>query len=279
LERFIEAYRPGDNLLKAALDAGFGSYSRFHRAFIDMMGCSPSDWVKQGETGRPRNGFDRSPLSDAFAAPQSIVISARLRWSRLVPIVSPAVSAALGPGFLDRVLSSPSVGSEPTEEMKLDGSLPEAERHLFVASLAGENPTLAREYDEIIGSHDLVGTYAGLLGEFDLSPQSLSDAAAAMIGALWTTIHTAGDPEIKSIKELAAQTASALRVSHRKWQEAQAAHTALICHFVILYHALQAARARGDERTGKLSDSAAISARRIFGQDLKALKLDSRGLR
>jgi AraC-like DNA-binding protein len=280
LERFIEEYQPGDNLLKTSLDAGFGSYSRFHHAFIDMMGCSPSDWIKQGEAGQPRNGFDRSALPDAYATPQSTMVSARLRWSLLVPLISPSVTAALGADFLDRVLSAHSGADAPTDEMKLDGSLPEEERRHFIASLETESQALAHEYDEILGSHDIAGTYAGLLREFDLSPQSLGDAATAMAAALWTTVHRAGDPDVTSIKMLRGQTAMALEAFGPNREKAQAAHTALICHFVVLYHALQAARARVDVRAmAKLGESAVVSARRLFGQDMKGLRLDSHGLR
>ncbi len=42
LDRFMEGYSPGANLLAAALDAGFGSYARFHHIFTPVVGCSPS---------------------------------------------------------------------------------------------------------------------------------------------------------------------------------------------------------------------------------------------
>lgn len=279
LERFIAAYRPGDNLLKASLDAGFGSYSRFHSTFMEMMGCSPSEWAKQTEGGLIRNTFDRSPLADTNAAPHSITSSIRQRWVSLVPAVSPAAATAFGRDFLDRLLSARS-DARPAGEMELDNSLAEADRRRFIASMERENPVFAQAYDEMIGAHDVAGTYAGLLREFDLSPHSLGTAAAAMVAGLWTTIHDAGDPDIRSVQSLARQCASALDASAPARDAAQAAHTALMCHFVVLYHALQAVRARGDDRVmTRLAGNARISASRILGHDLTGLKLDSHGLK
>jgi AraC-like DNA-binding protein len=57
LDRFMDGYRPGANLLSAALAAGFGSYARFHHVFSEMIGCTPSEWVRQGG--------EREPAADA----------------------------------------------------------------------------------------------------------------------------------------------------------------------------------------------------------------------
>ncbi len=43
LERFMTAWRPGANLLNTALEAGFGSYTQFHRVFSQLLGCSPAE--------------------------------------------------------------------------------------------------------------------------------------------------------------------------------------------------------------------------------------------
>jgi AraC-like DNA-binding protein len=50
LERFQQIYGDGQNLtmLRAALDAGFGSYPQFHRVFKDMMGESPRAYRARG---------------------------------------------------------------------------------------------------------------------------------------------------------------------------------------------------------------------------------------
>jgi len=44
LERFFaEVDQGGNNLLEAALAAGFGSYSQFHRVFRELIGTTPRD--------------------------------------------------------------------------------------------------------------------------------------------------------------------------------------------------------------------------------------------
>jgi AraC-like DNA-binding protein len=43
------------NLLTAALDAGFGSYSQCHRAFRDTLGCSPRAYFQMGLRNRMEN--------------------------------------------------------------------------------------------------------------------------------------------------------------------------------------------------------------------------------
>jgi AraC-like DNA-binding protein len=40
--------RNGQNLLSAALAAGFGSYSQLHRTFSDLVGMSPTDYLRRG---------------------------------------------------------------------------------------------------------------------------------------------------------------------------------------------------------------------------------------
>jgi transcriptional regulator GlxA family with amidase domain len=45
LDRFLSLIDTGEsNLLEAALAAGFGSYSQFHRVFRDLRGASPRDY-------------------------------------------------------------------------------------------------------------------------------------------------------------------------------------------------------------------------------------------
>jgi methylphosphotriester-DNA--protein-cysteine methyltransferase len=46
------AQSTGSNLLNAALDAGFGSYSQFHRAFSRVSGSRPRDYLSGGRQSR-----------------------------------------------------------------------------------------------------------------------------------------------------------------------------------------------------------------------------------
>ena len=57
LERFVALLdRGGTNLLAAALEAGFGSYSQFHRVFRARLHATPRAYLRpaRGERGEPR---------------------------------------------------------------------------------------------------------------------------------------------------------------------------------------------------------------------------------
>jgi AraC-like DNA-binding protein len=57
LERFVALLdRGGTNLLDAALEAGFGSYSHFHRVFRSRLNATPREYLRPGsaERGAPR---------------------------------------------------------------------------------------------------------------------------------------------------------------------------------------------------------------------------------
>lgn len=57
LERFLELYGTGQrqNMLDAALEAGFGSYPQFHRVFKQVMGCSPAAYRSAGNARKTTN--------------------------------------------------------------------------------------------------------------------------------------------------------------------------------------------------------------------------------
>lgn len=51
LERVAAAWTPGADLLRLALDAGFGSYSAFNRAFRRRFGHAPRDFLARAAVG------------------------------------------------------------------------------------------------------------------------------------------------------------------------------------------------------------------------------------
>lgn len=58
LLRFMELARGGEaNLLAAALEAGFGSYSQCHRTFIDTLGCNPRRYFHPDVSARMEQSF------------------------------------------------------------------------------------------------------------------------------------------------------------------------------------------------------------------------------
>lgn len=62
IERFFGLVeRGGDNLLAAALSAGFGSYAQFHRVFRKVVGTTPREYI----VGRRAPGFSESERESA----------------------------------------------------------------------------------------------------------------------------------------------------------------------------------------------------------------------
>ena len=57
VKRFLRLYGHGQrvSMTQAALDAGFGSYTQFHRVFKGVMGCGPADF------GRAQQGARQKP--------------------------------------------------------------------------------------------------------------------------------------------------------------------------------------------------------------------------
>lgn len=64
LLRFIQCVGAGrTNLMRAALDAGFGSYSQCHRVFQQTLGCGPRSYFRPDVRARLENAFSPLPRS------------------------------------------------------------------------------------------------------------------------------------------------------------------------------------------------------------------------
>ena len=278
LERFMEAWRPGANLLSAALEAGFGSYTQFHRIFGQLVGCSPGEWVRRPGSGRTAAA---DLLPPPAGVPAASVLSTRQRWTSLLEPVAPALRPLLGAGFLARVLQvPPDPAPWPERPDRLDDTLRAGERLRFAEEVYPHDLQRARELGRILGAHDLGGVLAAVLPHYGLSSTSLADAATALLGMVWVAATRGADPPVPPVRALQRQVRRALgtepeRLGH---EVAQAALTALLCHFVIAHHALQAARASGDPReVDQLADVALRFGRSAFDGDLGAVRLTGRG--
>lgn len=253
LEHFVEDYRPGANLLQAALDAGFGSYARFHHVFSELVGCPPSEWIHRADTALSPLGED-GPAAPAAGVPAALNLSIRHRWMRLVPVASPVLCKlfdddAFG-GNLVGLMAETEVAAgraEPEGEAQLSLSAQDVE--LFLAGLRNRSAQHAADFAALMADHDFAGIYAGILRAYALDPAALADGLAAFLLLVWTAQAGAPDP---SLEQAAAARRQARRLLFsaptRVTARAREIRTALLCHFVVIYHALQAARAGGDGR-------------------------------
>ena len=279
LERFMTAWRPGANLLSTALEAGFGSYAQFHRVFSQLLGCSPAEWVRR-PSSQQAAAAAQMPL--AAGVPAASVLSTRQRWTGMLDVVAPGLQPLFGADFLARVLlatQGPLRRAGPSD--RLDDTLPAAERQRFVDALRLPDPQRAREFNRILDGHDFGGVLAWVFPHYGLSSSSLIDAATALLMIVWVAATRAADPPVPQARAVHRQVQRALAADLQRLgqAQAQAALTALLCHFVIAHHALQAARANGDPREiDQLADVAVRFGRTAFDGDLAAVRLTSRGL-
>ncbi|MGE3742763.1 MAG: helix-turn-helix domain-containing protein, partial [Geminicoccaceae bacterium] len=269
LERFMAAWRPGTNLLNTALDVGFGSYAQFHRIFTQLVGCAPGEWVRRPAA---EQASTLVPLPLGAGMPAATALSRRQRWTGMLAAVSPALRPLLKAGFLGHVLRAGRRSRpEPPQAERLDDTLPAAERQRFLDGLALGDAERAHEFRRVLEGHDLAGVTAWVFPYYGLSSASLVDAATALLMVVWVAATRGIDPTVGQTRAVRQQVqralgADAARLDH---EAAQAALTALLCHFAIAFHALQATRASGDSReAGQLAAIAAAFGRKAFDGDL-----------
>ena len=97
LERFQQLYPESNDLITAALGAGFGSYTQFHRVFLDIVGSTPGEWVTGGRTPS-----DSQPIVDFASAPDRS--SNRMIWYALADVVLDDARRWIAPSFAQQLM-------------------------------------------------------------------------------------------------------------------------------------------------------------------------------
>lgn len=279
IDRFMQGYRPGTNLLEAALAAGFGSYARFNRTFNDIVGCAPSDWVKRVDGERTAAA---AVAPDGYGVPTTTTLSSRQCWTSAMPLIAPSVHGALGDAFIDRLLAATTLAKPPTVPRfeRLDPGLPPPVRDRLIASLTRRDPIGAQTLARLIDTHNFTDTYARLFEAFGLSPQRIPDAVAAYVTALSVATDGRRDPTPAELRAVVHQAESALArwLGELDLATAQDIHCALVCGVVVTYRALEAARASGDPHEfEQLHEAARLCSEAAFGADLTEIELTSQG--
>jgi AraC-like DNA-binding protein len=279
IDRFMRGYRPGTNLLEAALAAGFGSYARFNHTFNDIIGCAPSDWIKRAD-GERTTVVAVAP--DGYGVPSATTLSSRQCWTSVMPLIAPSVGDALGKDFIDRLLAN-STTARPTTSPRferLDPGLAPPVRDRLITRLGQRDPVGAETLARLIETHNFADTYARLFEVFGLSPQCIPDAVAAYVAVLAVAADNRRDPTPPEVQAVVRQAETALA----RWSgeidlgTAQDIHCALVCGVVVAYRALEAARASGDSHElDQLHEAARLCSEAAFGADLTGIELTSHG--
>jgi AraC-like DNA-binding protein/quercetin dioxygenase-like cupin family protein len=282
LDRFIDSYHPGANLLAAALDAGFGSYTRFHHIFSELIGCPPSEWMSKVDAGEvgPR-ASSAAPVA-GYGIPAVGLLSARQRWTPLTRMICPAIGAVLGPNFGDRMLAA-IPGERPAGWGAFDDlepTLSPADIEQLLASFAAQDPEAVADYRHILQTHDLASVYRSVCCEYRISACGLSDMIASLLLMLWAStkpIDVNGGHHA-AIKR-SVESALAKHVSRMGRSAAREAYVAMLCQHVLLYRASVAARSSGDARLfDELGSAVGEWSHAVLGRDIQTFELTSDGL-
>lgn len=273
LDRFQNFYPESEDLLTAALAAGFGSYTQFHRVFLDMIGTTPGNWARKlsesGAIALPRMSQSRDQMTPG---------SQRLLWCNLGGARFAASTrwlAALTRGGIAPPPDSGSAGaaipSGCDDLRSLRPLLPKLVDEMVVAF-----PEHATRIRTVFAENDVLEQFIETLTTIGGDHRDLTNLATlALLGlsllANWTL--TPSDQEfgqlLAFVRHRAAQPGGGIDPARR--QEIAAA---LIVQAVIRRHAWVGARGSGsDAITRRLSDAVHTSAREMLGVDLRQIPL------
>jgi AraC-like DNA-binding protein len=272
LDRFIEAYQPGMNLLTAALDAGFGSYARFHHVFSELVGCPPSEWMSQVDEGKivPKAGVS-APMR-GYGVPSGGLLSARQRWTPLARMVSPAIGRLIGKDFADRVTRATLRDRSPHWQAydQMDMRLTPDDIERLVASFREQDSETAENYGRMAVAHDFAAIYERLCTDYAMPATSLSDLVTANMIMCWLAAKHV-QITLAQHEGVRRQVESTLHAElpHLDATMVREARVAMQCHFAIIFRANTIGRASGDPRQFEQLDAVVREwSTAVFGRDI-----------
>ena len=188
LERFMSLYRPGDNLMTAATNAGFGSYARFNHVFNTLVGCAPREWIKRRADG-DADQAEAHAWSASYGMPEAVSLSGRQRWTRLVPFVGSAASGLFGERFLEVLVGATPQARriEDKEFNRLDGALSSDARKSLISALRPKGEALAQDLTGLHEAVDFSDIYKGIAEFYGCSTSCLINSVAAFVLGLWVS--------------------------------------------------------------------------------------------
>jgi AraC-like DNA-binding protein len=264
LERFQILYPESGDLLTAALAAGFGSYTQFHRVFSDLVGVTPGEWVK-GPTG-----VGAPPVTDFSPTPERA--SSRMIWYPLADVVIPQIGRLIGPGFAQALCEasdtpSPAIASGVTASYDL-------RRHEagLMHSVAQHDPEGARLLEAALQRTDPIASFANSLHQWGFWLDDAAPCIAAHLAFAWAATNRKAAPGQDRMDRLRDQVRRALAANRSladtSLEDRQAAIAAVSIQGYIVRSAAVAAVASGrHEIQDRVGASVRATTRATYGWD------------
>ncbi len=273
LDRFQNYYPESEDLLTAALAAGFGSYTQFHRVFHDMIGTTPGHWArKQSEGGAiqlPRMSQARDQMQPGsqrllwcnIAAPR---FSASMKW--LAALVRGGIAPP--PGTASDSAAIPS-GIDDIES--LSRLMPK-----LVDELATGFPELSSRIRAVFAENDVLGQFVDTLFTIGADHHDLGNLAAFALSGLslfanWSKMPTR--EEMERLQDFVRYRATLPGASIDPALRQEIA-CGLIVQAVVRRHAWVGARGIGsDAIIRRMSDAVHADTLATLGVDLRQFPL------
>lgn len=276
LERFHILYPKSEDLLTAALDAGFGSYTQFHRVFSDLIGTTPGEWAKSGAQGK-----SVGLPSAATEISGSDGASARMAWYSLAEVALPSAARWFPEDFAAKFLRVADVDeSEPMVKVQLS-SLPDLKQFEldFLEEMRRVDIDQAVRMERIFSRHNLLDRYRDIFLQYELDVDDLAVVVCIYLGMI--SVAAIGRPNYsrEQLLPLVLRMRRALRTEavfgDAKQEDIQKAAAALVCQTMFVRYALEGSRSSNrDVIAERVRTAARASAIKTIGLDVMATPLD-----
>ena len=248
LEQFHILYPKSGDLLTAALEAGFGSYTQFHRVFSDMIGMTPGEWAKAGEQAQV---LTFPSAAEVLGGADSE--SSRMIWYALAELALPTVLRWFGPDFAGHVVAPGSCNGVDEPIPNGIGSVSELGPFMAVVleQACAAHPAHAARLERAFHRNDLLALHQGSLGSYGLGYGDVAVLITTYIALAWMGANNAPIPTVPQIQKLLSHVRRAASAGglfqSASMEERQLATAAIIAQTSILRAAVDGCRGSGND--------------------------------
>ncbi len=277
LERFQLLYPESGDLLTAALEAGFGSYTQFHRVFLEIVGCTPGDWVTGGG-----NQANSPPIVDFAAAPDRT--SNRMIWYALAGTVFEDSRRLIPPSFAARLSAADGLTGEhvPVPSHVIASYDQRRFESDLILALKSSDPVAGRHLQTACERFDMFAEHFNMLSLWNFGLGDISALIAVHILTAAMAGNKAPPPGRQAADLFVRRIGVALRESgafqSSSTEEVQRATAAICLQSQLLRSAIVGAlNAQSPDMFDAVSASARRTIHQTYGVDLASLSLPRPG--